>query len=68
MGQGDFLPISGHRRHYDPKHAQQIKEGGKKADAIRKQATKQHKEVEVPKAEEELLKDLEAISTSKPKN
>lgn len=61
MGEGDFMPIGRHRRKYDPKHAQKVKEGGKKADQIRKKTTKHHKEVEVPKAEEELLKDLKGI-------
>ena len=62
MGQGDFMPIGGHRKKYDPKHAQKIKEGGKKADAIRQKAMEEHKSVDVPAAEDELLKDLENIN------
>lgn len=62
MGQGDHMPIGGHRRKYDPKHAQKIKEGGKKAEKIRKKSNHHHKEVEVPQAEEELLKDLEQLN------
>lgn len=58
---GDFMPIGGHRRKHDPKHAQKIKEGGKKADLIRKQTNHHHKTVEEPAAEEKLLKDLEGL-------
>ena len=61
MGEGDFMPVGRHRRKYDPKHARKVKEGGKKADAIRKKTNKHHKVIEVPKAEEELLKDLNQI-------
>ena len=61
MGQGDFIPTGGHRRKYDPKHAQKIKEGGKRADIIHKKAMEEHKKVDVPAAEDELLKDLEDI-------
>ncbi len=55
------MPIGGHRRKHDPKHAQKIKEGGKKADAIREKTNHHHKTVEEPAAEEELLKDLEGL-------
>lgn len=58
MGQGDYMPIGGHKRRYDPKYAQKIKEGGKKAEQIRKTSSHHHKSVEIPAAEEELLKDL----------
>ncbi|MBU0727103.1 hypothetical protein KKA95_00280 [Patescibacteria group bacterium] len=61
MGQGDYMPTGGHRRRYDPKQAQKIKEGGKRAEKIRQKSTQHHKEVEVPQAEEELLKDLENL-------
>lgn len=61
MGQGDFMPIGGHRRKYDPKHAQKIKEGGKKADEIRQKAMEEHKKIDIPIAEEELMKDLDKI-------
>lgn len=61
MGEGDHMPIGGHRRKIDPKKVAEIKKGGKKADAIRKKADAHHKAEEVPKAEEDLLKDLEQI-------
>ena len=61
MGQGDLMPIGGHYRKPDQKHAQKIREGGKKADAIRQKAEEHHKAEEVPTAEEELMKDLENI-------
>lgn len=62
MGQGDFIPIGGHRRTIDPKRIKELQEGGKKADKIHKEAEAHHKEHDVPKAEEELLKDLGNIS------
>lgn len=65
MGEGDFMPIGGHRRKFDPKHAKQIKEGGKKAQKIAKETTAKHQQVEVPKAEEELLKDLAEVENGK---
>jgi len=68
MGEGDFMPIGGHRRKHDPKHAKKIKEGGKKADKIRKLANAHHKEHEVPKAEDQLLQDLEGIPNEKLKS
>ena len=58
---GDYMPSGGHKRKHDPKHAQKIKEGGKKADAIRKKADEHHKTVDEPAAEEKLLKDLEEL-------
>ena len=61
MGEGDFMPIGGHRRKHDPKHAKAIKEGGKKADAIRKKTDLHHKVIEEPIADEQLLKDLENL-------
>ncbi len=62
MGQGDFIPTGRHRRKHDPKHAKKIIEGGKKADAIRQKAMEEHNKIDVPAAEDELLKDLENIS------
>ncbi len=50
------------RRRYDPKHAAAIKKGGQKAQKIRKDSSQQHQAVEVPAAEEQLLKDLEALN------
>ena len=64
MGEGDHMPIGGHRRKFDPKHAQKIKEGGKKAQKIAKETTQQHQEVDVPQAEEELLQDLKGVENS----
>ena len=61
MGAGDYMPTGGHKRKHDPKHAKKIKEGGKRADAIRKMTDEHHNAEEVPKAEEELLKDLEGL-------
>lgn len=61
MGEGDFMPMGGHKRNYDPKHAKKIKEGGKKAQIIQKETTQKHLEEDVPKAEEELLQELESI-------
>lgn len=61
MGEGDHMPGGGHRKRIDPKKIQKIKEGGKKAEAIREKANAQHKAEEIPKAEEELMKDLEQI-------
>jgi len=61
---GDLMPIGGHKRKYDPKHAQKIKEGGKKAEEIRQASIAQHKAEEVPVAEENLLKDLEDIQNN----
>jgi hypothetical protein len=66
MGQGDYIPTGGHQRKFDPAHAKRVKEGGKKADAIRQKATEHHEKVDVPTAEEELLKDLEEIPNDKP--
>ena len=62
MGEGDFMPAGRHRRKHDPKHAKKIREGGKKADAIRKKTNHLHREIEVPAAEEELLKDLSELN------
>lgn len=62
MGQGDHMPSGGHRKKHDPKHAQKIKEGGKKADAIRKKADEYHAANDVPIAENQLEKDLKQIS------
>jgi len=62
---GDLMPIGGHRRKYDPKHAKKIREGGKKAQQIAKASAKEHESAEVPKAEEELLEALENIEINK---
>jgi len=61
MGEGDIMPIGRRRKKADPKHAQKIREGGKKADAIRKKSNEHHKKVEVPIAEEQLEKDLKDL-------
>jgi hypothetical protein len=65
MGEGDYMPISRHRRKYDPVHAKKIKEGGKKARKIHKETVARHKEEEIPQAEEELLKSLEELENGK---
>ena len=59
MGEGDYMPTGGHKRKYDPKHAQAIKEGGEKAQKIARETEAQHLQEDVPKAEENLLQDLE---------
>ncbi len=64
MGQGDYMPVGGHKRKANPKHAKAIKEGGKKADAIRKKARAHHHQVEVPLAEEELERALEELEAN----
>lgn len=64
MGEGDYAPQGGHRRRYDPKHAAAIKKGGKKAQQIAKDTRVHHQTVEVPQAEEELMKELEELGTS----
>jgi len=61
MGEGDYMPSGGHSRSYDPKHAAKIKEGGKKAKKIQEMSLEHQKQVDAPKAEEELLKDLEKL-------
>ncbi len=64
MGEGDYMPTGGHKRKYDPKHAQAIKEGGKKAQEIAKKTITEHLQKEVPKAEEELLQELTGIENN----
>ena len=61
---GDLMPIGGHKRRYDPVHAKKIKEGGKKAQKIANESEAKHKAEDIPKAEEELLQDLEGITNN----
>lgn len=61
MGEGDFTPVGGHRRRYDPTRAAAIKQGGKKAQQIAKATGTHHQVIEVPQAEEELMKELEEL-------
>jgi hypothetical protein len=61
MGEGDLMPTGGHRRKYDPRRAQKIREGGKAAEAIREKSDEHHKKVEEPIAEKQLLKDLKNL-------
>ena len=58
---GDLMPIGGHKRKADPAYAKAIREGGKKAQKIAKETTKKHLEEDVPKAEEQLLEELEKV-------
>jgi len=58
---GDHMPIGGHKKKSDPAHAQAIKEGGIKAQQIAKATTEQHQKEDVPKAEEELLQELQNV-------
>ena len=62
MGEGDFMPMGGHKRKYDPKHAKKIKEGGKKAQQIAAMSYKHHDEMEVPVADAQLEKDLDELN------
>lgn len=63
MGEGDYLPTGGQQRRYDPAHAAAIKKGGKIAQQIAKDTRAQHQAVEVPQAEEELMKELKALES-----
>ena len=57
------MPAGGHHRHRaDPKRAQKIREGSKRADVMKKISETHHKNLEVPKAEEELQKALEKLT------
>ena len=67
MGEGDMMPSGSYRRHYDPKYAAKVKQGGKKADEIRKLAEEHHEKLEAPRAEDELQKALQKIE-NQPKN
>ena len=63
MGQGDFMPRGGRRKKpIDPKKLKAMKKQWKRAPKIREEAIARHKTEEVPKAEEELLKDLEQLN------
>lgn len=62
MGEGDHMPMGRRKKQIDPKKLQKIKEGGKKADAIRERADNYHKAHDIPAAEEELRKDLGSFS------
>lgn len=64
MGEGDFTPAGGHRRRYDPYRAEAIKNGGKKAQQIAKTTGTHHQVIEIPQAEEELMKELEEMEAS----
>lgn len=67
MGEGDLMPAGRRRKkRIDPKKLQKIKEGWKKAEKIRQETMAHHEEHEVPKAEEELLKDLKEIENYVP--
>lgn len=58
---GDLMPIGGHKHKADPAYAKAIREGGKKARKIAKETTEKHLKEDVPKAEEQLLQELENI-------
>ncbi len=63
MGEGDFQPRGSHRKKaIDPKKLKAMREQWKRAPKIREEAIAHHQEEEVPKAEEELLKDLEQLN------
>jgi len=61
MGQGDYMPIGGYKRKYDPVYAKKIKEGGIRAQKIYKETVAKHLAEDVPQAEKDLLSDLEKI-------
>lgn len=60
MGQGDYMPIGGHRRRSDPKHAAQIIKGAEEGNKIHQKANEYHDKVDVPAAEE-VLKELDDL-------
>lgn len=62
MGIEDRSPAGRYRKKIDPKRAQQIREGGKKAEAIRQKAMAQHKELEEPLAEKILEEELKKLN------
>ena len=63
MGEGDFMPAGRHHQHRaDPRRAQKIREGGKRADVMKKISEQHHETLEVPKADEELEKDLQILN------
>ena len=64
MGEGDHMPAGGHKRKFDPVHAKKIKEGGKIAKKIHEESVAQHEAEDVPKAEEDLLADLENVENN----
>lgn len=71
MGMEDRAPSGGgYHKPIDPKKLKQIKERWKQSESIRGLSNKHHEEHEVPKAEEELMKDLEKVNGEKnpPKN
>ncbi len=55
---GEITPTGGGQRKFDPEYARKIREGGKMAQKIAEETAKKHQEEDVPKAEEELLKNL----------
>ena len=57
------MPTGHRRRKADPKHAKKLIEGGKRAKVIRKKADEHHAKVDVPAAEDQLLKDLEGLES-----
>lgn len=68
MGEGDFMPSGGHRKKpIDPKRLKEIRAKMAKAGEIHKRAIEHHKGHDVPKAEEDLLKDLKNVPNNKPK-
>lgn len=64
MGIEDRAPAGRYRKKVDPKRAQQIREGGKKADEIRQQSMAQHQKLEVPLAEKLLEEELKKIKNN----
>ena len=59
------MPSGYHAHRTDPRYAKKIREGGKRADALRKQSDQQHKTLEVPVAETQLEEDLKKLNNLK---
>ncbi len=64
----DSHTFGGHPKRTDPRHAQQIRQGGKKADLIHQTAETHHKAAEIPAAEAELEKELGQIKNNRQKS
>jgi len=66
---GDLAPAGGRRKKKATKQQiEEMIEGGKKAQEINIKTTKEHQEIDVPQAEEELLEGLEKVGNNKIKS
>jgi len=64
MGDGDLIPTGYHSRKTDPAYAKKIREGGKRADAMRAHREQHHATLEVPVAETQLNEDLKKLGNA----